>query len=51
VRPDQWGRVGLRSDGAEFTVDSFARYFVHDPIHHVDDVRRGNLMLADGELD
>jgi len=47
----QWGRTGLRSDGAEFTVDSFARYFVHDPIHHVDDVHRGNEILASGDLD
>jgi hypothetical protein len=51
VRADQWDRTGYRSDGAEFTVDSFARYLLHDPIHHLDDVARGNLMLADGELD
>ena len=31
-------RRGLRSDGARFTVDSFARYLVHDPFHHVWDV-------------
>ncbi|HEU5302500.1 MAG TPA: DinB family protein [Acidimicrobiia bacterium] len=35
---DQWTRTGRRSDGASFTVESFARYFVHDPIHHVHDV-------------
>jgi hypothetical protein len=51
VGDDQWSRTGLRSDGAEFTVDTFARYFVHDPLHHLDDVRRGNQALADGSLD
>jgi hypothetical protein len=38
VRPEQLGRTGTRSDGARFTVDTFARYFVHDPIHHIWDV-------------
>jgi hypothetical protein len=38
VRPDQWQRTGLRSDGALFTVDTFARYFLHDPLHHLHDV-------------
>lgn len=38
VRPDQWDRPGRRSDGATFTVASFARYFVHDPLHHLVDV-------------
>jgi DinB superfamily len=35
---DQWQRAGSRSDGAQFTVESFARYFIHDPIHHLYDV-------------
>jgi hypothetical protein len=35
---DQWLRTGTRSDGARFTVDTFARYLVHDPVHHVRDV-------------
>ncbi|MBV8693173.1 MAG: DinB family protein, partial [Actinobacteria bacterium] len=26
---------------ASFTIDTFARYFIHDPIHHLHDVRRG----------
>jgi hypothetical protein len=39
VAGDQWRRTGRRSDGAAFTVDSFARYFVHDPVHHLWDVR------------
>ncbi|CAM4130300.1 DinB family protein [Nocardia ninae] len=30
---------GERSDGAVFTVESFARYFIHDLVHHVHDVR------------
>jgi hypothetical protein len=34
----QWTRTGLRSDGAHFDVDSFARYFIHDPVHHLHDV-------------
>ena len=34
----QWHRPGRRSDGAAFTVATFARYFVHDPIHHLHDV-------------
>lgn len=38
VAPSQWLRPGRRSDGAVFTVDSFARYFVHDPVHHLWDV-------------
>ena len=33
-----WQRTGRRSDGAHFTVESFARYFIHDPIHHLYDV-------------
>jgi hypothetical protein len=38
VEGEQWSRTGYRSDGASFTVDTFARYFVHDPIHHLWDV-------------
>ena len=34
----QWQRTGNRSDGARFTVETFARYFVHDPVHHLHDV-------------
>lgn len=39
VTDDEAGRTGFRSDGASFTVASFARYLVHDPIHHLWDVR------------
>jgi hypothetical protein len=38
VSGDQWQRTGIRSDGAHFTVETFARYFVHDPVHHLYDV-------------
>ena len=38
VTDDQLGRRGIRSDGAEFTIETFARYFVHDPVHHLWDV-------------
>jgi DinB superfamily len=37
VAGDQWERTGRRSDGANFTVETFARYFIHDPIHHLHD--------------
>ncbi|MDE0801684.1 MAG: DinB family protein [Acidimicrobiales bacterium] len=40
VRPGQYGRTGFRSDGASFTIDTFARYFIHDPVHHLWDVRQ-----------
>jgi hypothetical protein len=36
-----WGRTGRRSDEASFTVESFARHLVHDPVHHPWDVNRG----------
>jgi hypothetical protein len=38
VHSDQWLRTGSRSDGARFTVESFARYLLHDPVHHLYDV-------------
>jgi hypothetical protein len=34
---DQWLRPGRRSDGAAFTVETFGRYFIHDPVHHLFD--------------
>ncbi|MFI9413228.1 DinB family protein [Nocardia gamkensis] len=39
VPPERRGLRGARSDGAEFTVESFARYILHDLLHHVHDVR------------
>ncbi|MFT3852627.1 MAG: DinB family protein [Ilumatobacteraceae bacterium] len=41
VHPDQWSRTSRRSDGAVFTVETFGRYLVHDPVHHVWDVEQG----------
>lgn len=46
VEGTDWDRTGNRSDGARFTVESFARYFIHDPVHHVHDVRQGYRRLA-----
>jgi hypothetical protein len=46
VEGDQWERTGNRSDGARFTVESFVRYFIHDPIHHVYDVEQGYARLG-----
>ena len=34
----QWERTGRRSNGTLFTVDTFARYFLHDVAHHAWDV-------------
>ena len=39
VAGPQWQRPGRRSDGARFTVATFARYLLHDPVHHLHDVR------------
>jgi hypothetical protein len=44
VHGDQWLRPGRRSDGASFTVETFARYFIHDPIHHLHDVTGPRLL-------
>ncbi len=38
VSGSQWQRTGSRSDGARFTIESFARYLIHDVIHHLYDV-------------
>lgn len=46
VDADQWQRTGFRSDGAAFTIDTFTRYFVHDPVHHVWDVQEGYASLG-----
>ncbi len=42
-----WQRTGFRSDGAEFTIETFARYFIHDPIHHLHDAWTGLDTLMD----
>jgi hypothetical protein len=38
LKPEQMGRRGIRSDGAEFTVGTLIQYFLHDVIHHLWDV-------------
>jgi hypothetical protein len=38
VAGDQWLRRGYRSDGAAFTVETLAKYLMHDPVHHLWDV-------------
>jgi DinB family protein len=38
VDAGQRRRRGRRSDGAEFTIETFGRYFIHDPVHHLWDV-------------
>lgn len=34
---EDWSRPGRRGDGASFTIATFARYFIHDPLHHYRD--------------
>jgi hypothetical protein len=41
VADEDWERTGRRSDGAVFTVDTLARYALHDPAHHAWDVGDG----------
>jgi hypothetical protein len=38
LTPAQWERTGSRSDGARFSVDSFAKLINHEPVHHLHDV-------------
>jgi hypothetical protein len=46
VREDEWQRPGRRSNGSRFSVDSLARYFLHDLVHHVHDVDAGPHSLS-----
>jgi hypothetical protein len=46
VHGDQWQRTGIRSDGSFFTVESFGRYLLHDPEHHIHDVETGYRSLS-----
>ncbi|KQU57381.1 methyltransferase type 12 [Rhodococcus sp. Leaf278] len=39
VPPGQRHRTGRRSDGSNFSVETLAAYYIHDPIHHLWDVR------------
>jgi hypothetical protein len=41
VPPEDLGRVGYRSDGARFTVDTLGKYVVHEFVHHAHDVTGG----------
>ena len=38
VRGPLWMHKGFRSDGSEFTIETFAQYLAHDPTHHLWDV-------------
>lgn len=38
LTPSQWLRQGRRSDGVNFTVESFGRHLVHEAVHHLYDV-------------
>jgi 2-polyprenyl-3-methyl-5-hydroxy-6-metoxy-1,4-benzoquinol methylase len=50
---ETWARRGLRDNGSEFTVDSIARYHLHDVLHHSSDVRhsaaRATVAAYDGD--
>ena len=52
---ETWARRGLRDNGSEFTVDSLARYHLHDVLHHSHDVRgtaaRATVAAYDGDAD
>ncbi len=39
VDGDEWAKEGIRSDGPSFTIDSLARYALHDVEHHLWDAR------------
>ncbi len=42
VPPLSWHRPGRRSDGHRFTIESLARYQLHDVVHHLHDVRHAS---------
>ncbi|WP_067696999.1 DinB family protein [Nocardia jejuensis] len=41
VPPAELGLIARRSNGSRFTVETLAKYFAHDLVHHVHDVERG----------
>jgi hypothetical protein len=47
VDGNEWGRPGRRSNGSLFTVDTLARYFLHDLAHHAWDVGKQGRQGAD----
>ncbi len=50
VSGEQWNRSGRRSNGSVFTVDSLARYHLHDVEHHLLDVSGRRATHASGPL-
>jgi hypothetical protein len=38
VAPQQYGRIGRRGDGSEFTVLTLGQYLAHELVHHLWDV-------------
>ena len=38
LTPGQWLRRGRRSDGVQYTVETFGRNLVHEVVHHLCDV-------------
>lgn len=38
LTPAQWPRPGTRSNGSRFSVETLARYALHDVVHHLRDV-------------
>lgn len=39
ISPEEWKRTGRRTDGASFKIDTLVLYMIHDPIHHLWDVK------------
>lgn len=46
VTANDMSRTGFRSDGAAFTIETFSKYLLHDPVHHLVDVANGYHQLA-----
>lgn len=38
LKPSGQNTTGTRSNGAAFTMVTFAQYFLHDGVHHLHDV-------------
>ena len=38
ISDDEWWRLGRRSDGCTFTIETLGLYILHDPVHHLVDV-------------
>lgn len=49
VTDAEWQRRGRRSDGSEFTIDSLARYLLHDVVHHLHDIGHGRGFARSGQ--